>query len=322
MKGNQFAINSILFIICFPLLAISQINDSLQILCDSIRVVNDTSDANFKHLSRSRSYNMQMLKDTLTIEIEKIDSLIWSDDPRDHRASAVIYKMNVNDIGEMSYSSKSKELYGIKWTESYIEFSALRFYTLFKQIFDHTVTTETDMVKIPVISQRDTAHFKQIVHLLNNHIDIENNYIPPSCKSEDILLEGKNNKKITAIELNNLEKPIALNGSQDLEQEIHQILIGYIEQENIKKIFGIIYINKNDQLEHFHSEQNKMYNYLNTLDTIPSAFKVMRETAYFKITDEQKDHIKKVLEKQKWETGSCGKQKVNSYFDFYIENKN
>ena len=54
--------------------------------------------------------------------------------------------------------------------------------------------------------------------------------------------------------------------------------------------------------------------------TVLSFVKALKETAFLKITDEQKVQITEILSKQKWTSGKCGHRKVNAYFNFHIEN--
>ena len=63
-----------------------------------------------------------------------------------------------------------------------------------------------------------------------------------------------------------------------------------------------------------------MHNYLKTLDSIPRMYSIMKETAFFKITDEQKSHIDHILSKQQWTSGRCDGRKVAAYFNFHIVN--
>ena len=82
MNCKRSKFNLLLWLTFLPLIAVSQINDSLQIIGENIRVVNDTSDPNFERLSRSRDYNMRVLGDTLIIEIAEKDSVIVPDNSK------------------------------------------------------------------------------------------------------------------------------------------------------------------------------------------------------------------------------------------------
>jgi len=262
---------------------------------------------------------MQVLGDTFVVEVIEKDSVILSGDSKCN-IDTHLYKMDFGDISDIIFSTKQSEIYGYKSRESFIEFEALRFYRLFKHSINGRVVANTDIVKIPIVNHQDTTHFKQLVDLLKNHVDLENNYIAPSCEVEEVLLGMESGKRIKAIEVGSLEKRITLNGSENLEEELRHILINYLEQENIKKLFGTILINQQDQLQEFYNDQNEMYNYLKTLDSLPRLYMVLKETAFYKITDKQKSHIDEILSKQKWTSGQCKNQKVDSYFNFHIAN--
>lgn len=300
---------------------LSQLNEQLKIICDSIKTIDDNTDSNYSHLSRSREYQMTIMSDTLSIQVKSRDKLVGSNDPRDDRFSNDVYKMNIHDIGAINFISNSHDNYGYKWTEYLLEFISLRYYPLFNRKADSGTIIKDEAFTFQVINQSDTIFFKELVHLLNENIDVQNNYIEPNCETLEITLNGGAARKMEIIEFDNLELPILLNENQDLEKEIHRILIDYIVQENIKKVYGSIVINSNNQFEYFDSYQNQMYNHLNSLDTVPAGYRVMRETAYLKITDEQNDNLTKLLKNQSWQTGSCKGNLVNSYFSFLVENE-
>lgn len=304
----------------FPVLVEAQINDSLKIICELIEVKNDSTCFNCDAFIKSRNYDIQLFEDTLIIKINSVDSLKWSNDPQDRHVSIDVYKLNINDIKHINYISSKKQLYDLNWVESYIEFSTLREYPLFKHKYKGSIQ-KTDMIKLHLVNQNDTINFKKLYNFFVEHLDLESNYIPPSCNVENITLNTIVPQKINLIEQNNLEEPIRLNGTDNLDQELQRILMDYLVQENLMKLYGDIIINQNNEMIHFESYQNEMHNYLNTLDSIPASFSVLKETGFLKLTDKHKLQIENLLKDQDWKTGKCNKQLVNSYFDFYVENK-
>jgi len=319
MKSFKIVIYIVLGILVTPFCAKSQINDSLLLLCNSIEVLNDTSDISFKHVLRSRKYEIQMLNDSLCIEIIEIDESIWSTENQEIRVDTTNYRINKNDIAQIKFLTEEKELYDYKWTEAWIQITALRYYPLFDYKINNSKTFKTDEIKIRVVNLKKSIFFENIASLLRNNIDLESNYIDASCKLENVTISD-NDLILNSIEENNLEVSMEINGNNDLEEEVSKILSDYLSVNNIKKIFGTIFIDDMNQFRHFYNEQNEMYNYLNTLDTIPAAYRVMRETAYFKITDEQVAEMSELFLKQDWKSGICDELKVNSHFDFHIEN--
>lgn len=306
-------------LILLPIILKSQINEQLANLCDSISIIDETSGSDYPFISSS-NYKIQINTDTLVIEINQTLDMGPDEDSIDRGRSKYTYKMNVNDIQKIEYSCEKKSSYGIEYFEANMVFSALRFYPLFRAYYKNGIVVKKDMFKVKVINYKDTVYFRQITELLQKHIDTENNYIDPSCIEEEIKLFDRPSIKMNVVPYGNLEEPITLNGQTDLSQEIYQVLIGYLKDENIKKIYGYLIIDDSDKFVSFENFQNQMYNHYNTLDSLSVGQQVLRDMSYHKITDEIKKKIEEILVNQNWKTGSCNNTKVNSYFYFLIEN--
>ncbi len=319
---NRLFFSSLLFLLTAlnPVLLDAQINNALKTICDSIEVVKDNSDPNFSYLARSRSYDISIVDDTLIVKIFAVDSLLNSSDPRDSRPSLNVYFANINDIGEIKFVSEKHDSYGIEWIESYVEITALRHYPLIGRIYRNKRIAPTDAFTIRVINQNDTCHFRRLDSLLNDFISVSDNFIPPSCEAEEIGVDEKTRKKISAIAPEGLDKTVRLNDNEDISAELESVLIDYIKEQNIKKLYGYIVINQDSEFTYFDSWQNEMYNHLNTLDSIPAAYSVMRETGYFKITDKQKADVEKILKTLNWSAGECNDKRVTSFVHFHIDN--
>lgn len=310
----------LILILCLPFVIEAQVSDSLKIIGDHMSVENNTTCHNCDVFSRSRKYDIRLNMDTLVINIVAVDSHRMSKDPRDRHESVDEYKMNVNDIEQIAYVSLSKELYDLEWIESYVEFTALRNYPLFKLRYKGAIQ-ETDMVKLRVIDQNDTIHFKRLTQYLNEQLNLDSNYQPPSCKIEKVTIPDGDQPTIDLIEFNNLEEAISLNENTNLSEEMDRILMDYLRQENIPKLYGDIIVSRNNEMMYFESYQNDMHNYLTSLDSIPLSYQVLEETGYLKITNLQMKQVTELLKKQEWKAGTCNQKSVNCRFDFYVENK-
>jgi len=318
MKHYPFLI---LFLCSLSFVSKAQINDQLQVICDSMAVEKDTTCYNCDSFAKDRKYKITIDEDTLTVLVDAVDQHRTSKDPRDRHVYVDIYKVNVHDLDRITFKYQLKKLYDLEWEESYVEIAALRDYPLIKHNYRGS-DLETAMFKIWVINQQDTVHFKQLASLLNTHLSLDSNTIPPSCEVESHTLNTSPPQRKNLIENHNLEEAIQLDRSTDLNEELKKILLPYLVKENIMKVYGDLVINSNNEMMSFESFQNDMYNELQSMDSIPVGYRVMRETGYLKITNEQKLEIVEMLKNQNWTAGKCNGKSVDAYFDFIVENEN
>lgn len=309
----------LIVILLFPLWLSAQINDSLKVFSELIQLESDTTCWNCKSFERSRSYDITIQQDTLSIRVASRDRPVSSNDTADCCGRLDFYKMSVKDIAEVKYDSIVHDQMGLRWTESYIKISALRQYPLFKHIYKGVVLND-NAVKLRVVNQNNAKHFMRLSHFLNDNLDIDSNAIAPRCIFESIQIDTSLNQTIEMIKNSDLETPISLNGKVDLSQELEEILLGYLKEENIMKVYGHLIIDENHEMIYFSNYQNEMYNHLQNLDSIPIAYKVIQRSGFLRITNEQKSRIEELLKGQVWKTGRCYNKHVNSYLEFYIEN--
>lgn len=302
-------------------MASSQINDSLNFLSNQVRTVRDTSESTYPLVFRSCNYGFKILDDTLQIEYSE-ESKYKTNDSENIQYSNRIYTANLRDISEINVLNEIIGSEYAKYESSFFEIHALRSYGLFKvKNLEANVETETDLISIPIFRLKDTTNFRKIGSLIKNYGNIKDNYIDPSCEFQEIKLGNLKNNSFLAMFENGLEDSIKLNRNCQLNDELSKVLMSYLELENIKKFYGTIVLNANDSIEFISSYQNDMYNFYNSLDSLSMGQEAMREIAYLKITNEQLNEITTLLSKQNWETGKCNGVKVNSYFDFHLENK-
>jgi hypothetical protein len=298
----------------------SQINQDLAEICDSIQTVDDNTDPNYSQLKRSRSYDIRIEHDSLMVFKWEKDCYLKTDGGDECRTDSIWHQVAVSDIGDIHFECKIKGQNIYPYLEGRLEINSLRNYNLIQRTYADGTVRQTWYIPLTVINFQDTVHFQALADLLNTYIKTQNNYIEPNCGVEELDLYSKQ-RKVKAIENTNLKTPITINGNSDITSELQKVLLPYIKAQNIPKIYGDIIIGDNDSFYHFISEQNNMFNYLQTLDSIPRPYEVMKKTAYFEVTNEQRKYMEDVLAHQDWTSGWCKDKKVISYLTFHITNK-
>ena len=307
----------LLFIIVnSPLLIYAQINDSLKIICDSIQVKQDSTCWSCDALIRSKDYDIKVIDDSICINISSIDSLKFSKS-QDVYTSIDEYKLSINDIDRIEYIIVPKKLYELEWSESYIEFTALRFQPLFKHR-NNTKKFEEASVRLLLTNQKDSTHFKHLYRLLKDNIDVSQNHLLASCARDKF--HEWSGKEIDAISITDLEVPINLNGEACTEKGIEKLLLKYLVDQNIKGVLGYLVIDENNQMELIWTEQNKLYKQLNDDNQSYPGIKTMVENIGL-ISDKQIKDIIQLLEKQNWKSRQCENKNERSYIDIFIKNE-
>ena len=317
--------NRLSFIICLLLIShvnylSGQINEQLAIICDSIKTINDSSDPNYSQLQRSRSYDIRIENDSLLVYKWENDCYTKMDGTLDCRVDSMWHQIALKDIGEITYDCQMKGQDIFPYLEGRLEINALRYYDLVKRTYRDGTIRQTYYIPLMVVNFQDTVHFEALAKLLNEYIKPESNYIEPNCVEEELGLYSQQ-RKVKAIENTNLKEGITLNGSKDIEGELKKVLLPYLKEQNIPKIYGDIIIGDDDSYYHFICEQNNVFNYLKTLDTIPRPYELMRKTAYFEVTDDQRKYIEDIMAQQEWTSGYCNGKKVVSYAIFHVANE-
>lgn len=299
-------------------LVYSQINDSLLILSQEIKIQDYMWDPGTPHRLISMDYDIQIRNDSLLVTRISSDTEIGRDNKRTIRTSSHEFKANNKDIAKIKFLNILKTpKYGDPYYDAKIEIESTGESDIFDSIYEDGTKRKTWHIPILVYKHEDTTKFRQLASLLNRYIIPNENLDEATCA----IIENHewSGERIDAIDNVHLENKIHLNGQELTELAIKNLVADYLKDQNIKGVLGYVVINERDELEILWAEQNKLFKLRKAEDEKPAAFSYIKDNVGT-MSDEQLTDLFNILKSQDWQTGRCNDKPRKCSFDVAIKN--
>ena len=298
----------------------SQINNILQSLSDSLSFEDFVDNKDFPTMTQSIDYQFSITNDSFLIEYTKTTDNTKYDDNK--RSNSHIGKVAISDLKEIYvYSILEGDQY---YSERYSKFilRTLRKKRLIETShLPHYTNRLSPSFEVPITKHQDTVLFKQIINLLNNHYDIENNFVKASCKKDSISINLEGTETIQAIYNFKLDSTILLNSNINIETALNEACNEFLENSNIRVLSGTLFVNSNDKIEHIACYEHLRLLSFQEQDSIHPVQQTILDTYGKGLNKENVRKFIELINEQKWTSGMCNGEKVISAYDFIISAK-
>jgi len=310
----KFIIPKILFfnfIACFSNLTFGQIENELHSISKAMSFQNDTTFSDY-HASKTMEYEFLLENKILGIKTKSKDSYKSMEfekilNRKYNIPLTAIESMELSTL-KIPYMKDSEEQ--IKLIQ-HLNFKALRSQTLFEEVNEGD-TSKISVVSIPIHKAKDTVYVDSLLTLLNNEHDISENSIAASCEYSDTQFE-MDGPIIKVIRNKDLDKPITLNGNQNINEEIGKVLSEVMSKNNMKTIGMEIAINPKNQIEGMAiMEYLAASEFKDQLAVLNEEEKVQMQETFGFISKSTNDEIIALLKNQTWKAGECNGELVLS----------
>jgi len=287
---------SLLFLFGYSTVSYSQINYELSKISQSMSFENEKVPGSSYIKSRTINYQFSLNDSILNLGYYKLDT--WEENENKLEIE-YRYRAPLNGIEDMYLTNLDMEYSDGEdirdMTRATLIVKSLRSEDLFDQEIDGQ-KTKTGFISIPVDRLADTTQILQLLKHVKGEWDFSKNHVEASCEIEQVEVSS-DGTTIAAISDKNLDQPITLNGSVNLDEEMAKVLKDIIIFEYA---MGIEYKDQLDELE--GEEKQEMIAMLGL------------------ISKEKNDEISDLIRNQKWSTVMCNGEKVKTCYSYeYFE---